>query len=610
MHHKYVVYPFTAIVGQEDMKLGLLLNAIDPSIGGVLIRGEKGTAKSTAVRGLSDLLPEIEIVSGCPFNCDPDHLREMCRSCQEAVEHGQVLPRRRKKMAVVELPVSATEDRVVGALDIHRALKEGIRALQPGVLAEANRNILYIDEVNLLDDHVANVLLDAAAMGVNIIERESVSLHHPARFILVGTMNPEEGELRPQLLDRFGLCVQVRGLMDKEDRAEVIRLREEFDKDHWAFAAKYAKAQTDLRERIVRAREHVKDVLISEDRLDSVAEACANLGIDTLRADIVITKTAKALAAYARKKEVDDHDILKAMELGLPHRLRKKPFEKVASREEILRALQQIPEAAGHKPPTEKTFKVDTSLKLAELARGMIERGRATPGRNGPVTASPRGKYVSARPRENSNDIALDATLRRAAFDASEGKLEVNPDHIMEKVRLGRSGVLYVFCLDSSSSMGAQARMELAKGAVYQLLQTAYQKRDKVALVAFRGSEAELVLAPTASVETAEEKLRELPTGGKTPLSPGIAECLRLIERQGYKDLKAQIVLISDGRGNVLMKGSLREDLLWLGEEIKRKGIRLVVINTGKGSHDLGHLKEFAEAASGDHFFLEDMVSW
>ena len=609
MHHKHVIYPFTAIVGQDDMKLGLILNAIDPRIGGVLIRGEKGTAKSTAVRGLSDLLPEIEIVTGCPFNCDPDNLREMCRACQQAVEQGQALPRLHKKMTVVELPVSATEDRVVGSLDIQKALKEGIRALHAGVLAEANRNILYIDEVNLLDDHVANVLLDAAAMGVNIIEREGVSMHHPARFILVGTMNPEEGELRPQLLDRFGLCVQVKGLMDKEDRAEVVTRREEFDKDPWAFATEYEGAQADLRDRIIKAREQLKDALISEERLDSVAEACANLGIETLRADIVVTKAAKALAALEGRIEVDDQDILKAMELALPHRLRKKPFEKVASKQEILEALGRMPEDTQQEPLTEKTFKVDTSLKLAELARS-IEKDNVAPGRNYPPTNSPRGKYVSARPRGDSNDIALDATLRKAAADASEGRLEVNPEHLMEKIRLGKSGVLYIFCLDSSSSMGAQARMELAKGAVCWLLQTAYQRRDKVALIAFRGSEAELVLPPTASVETAQEKLKELPTGGKTPLSQGILECLKLIERQRDKSLSAQIVLISDGRGNLPIKGSLREDLLWLGEETKGKGIRVVVINTGRRSHDLGHLKEFAEAASGEHFFLEEAAGW
>jgi len=609
MHHKHVIYPFTAIVGQDDLKLGLILNAIDPRIGGVLIRGEKGTAKSTAVRGLSDLLPEIEIVTGCPFNCNPDNLREMCRTCQQKVEQGQTLPRRHKKMAVVELPVSATEDRVVGSLDIQKALKEGITALRPGVLAEANRNILYIDEVNLLDDHVANVLLDAAAMGVNIIEREGVSLHHPARFILVGTMNPEEGELRPQLLDRFGLCVQVKGLMDKEDRAEVVRRREEFDKDPWAFAAEYEGTQADLRDRIVKAREQLADALISEERLNSIAEACANLGIETLRADIVVTKAAKALATLEGRIEVDDQDILKAMELALPHRLRKKPFEKVASKQEILESLGRMPDNTQQEPLTEKTFKVDTSLKLAELARG-IEKDKAAPGRNHPPTNSPRGKYVSARPRGDSNDIAIDATLRKAAADASEGRLEVNPEHLMEKVRLGKSGVLYVFCLDSSSSMGAQARMKLAKGAVYWLLQTAYQRRDKVALIAFRGSKAELVLSPTASVETAQEKLKELPTGGKTPLSQGILECLKLIERQRDKSLSAQIVVISDGRGNLPIKGSLREDLLWLGEETKGKGIRVVVINTGRRSHDLGHLKQFAETASGEHFFLEEAAGW
>ncbi len=610
MHHKHVIYPFTAIVGQDDMKLALILNAIDPRIGGVLIRGEKGTAKSTAVRGLSDLLPEIEIVAGCPFNCDPDNLREMCRTCQEAVEQGQSLPHLRKKMTVVELPVSATEDRVVGSLDLQRALKEGIRALQPGVLAEANRNILYIDEVNLLDDHVANVLLDAAAMGVNVVEREGISLHHPARFILVGTMNPEEGELRPQLLDRFGLCVEVKSLATKEERAEVVRRREDFDRDPWAFAAKYKAAQVELRQRIVRARERLANISIPEERLDLVTEVCASLHVETLRADIVVTKAARALAALDGRDEVDDQDIFKAIELALPHRLRKKPFEKIASKQEILEALGQMVEDAQHKSPKEKTFKVDTSLKLAELARSVERKNKVTPGRNHPSTDSPRGKYVSARSREDSNDIAIDATLRKAAIDAPGGRLEVNPEHLMEKIRLGKSSVLYVFCLDSSSSMGAQARIELAKGAVYRLLETAYQRRDRVALVAFRGSDAELVVPPTSSMETAQERLRELPTGGKTPLSQGIIECLKLIEKQRDKNLSAQIVLISDGRGNLPIKGSLKEDLLWLGEEIKVKGIRLVIINTGKRSHDLGHLKEFAQVASGNHFFLEEVAKW
>jgi len=589
------------------MKLALILNAIDPTIGGVLIRGEKGTAKSTAVRALSDLLPEIEIVAGCPFNCDPDNLREMCRTCQQRAEQGEQLPRLKKKMSVVELPVSATEDRVVGSLDMQKALKEGIRALHPGVLAEANRNILYIDEVNLLDDHVANVLLDAAAMGVNIIEREGISLHHPARFILVGTMNPEEGELRPQLLDRFGLCVQVSGLMGREDRAEVVRRREEFDWDPWTFAAKYEDVQTELRELILLARERVKGIVVSDEKLNAVAEACANLGIETLRADIVIIKAAKALAAFKGAAEVDDQDILKAMELALPHRLRKRPFEKVASKQQVMEALGRTLDEVSSGAMTERIFKVDTSVKLAELARN-VEKDGSAPGKNYPPISSPRGKYVSARPRKDSNDIALDATLRKASMEAPSGKFEISPEHLMEKVRQGRSGILYIFCLDSSSSMGAQARMELAKGAIYWLLQTAYQRRDKVALVAFRGSEAELVLTPTASVETAEERLKTLPTGGKTPLAQGILECIKLAERQQSSNSSVQLVLISDGRGNIPIKGSLRDDLLWLAEEIKAKAIGLVVINTGSRSHDLGHLLEFAEAASGTHYFLEEIA--
>jgi len=608
MHHKHVIYPFTAIVGQDDMKLGLILNAIDPRIGGILIRGEKGTAKSTAVRGLSGLLPEIEIVAGCPFNCEPDNLREMCRACQEAVEQGKTLPRRHKKMTVVELPVSATEDRVVGSLDIQKALKEGIRALHPGVLAEANRNILYIDEVNLLDDHVANVLLDAAAMGVNVIEREGVSLHHPSRFILVGTMNPEEGELRPQLLDRFGLCVEVKGLMSKEDRAEVVNRREAFDKDPWAFAARYAGTQADLRQGIVKARKQVAEVSIPEERLNSVAEACANLGIETLRADIVVTKAAKALAALQGQSEVSEPDVLKAMELALPHRLRNKPFEKVASKQELQEVLARTLEDTRQQSSTERTFEVNTSVKIAELMQRGREKG--TPGKNHSQSPSSRGKYVSARPRADSNDIAIDATIRRAAANAPQNRLEINPEHLMEKVRLGKTGVLYVFCLDSSASMGTEARMELAKGAIHWLLTTAYQKRDRVALIAFRGSDAQLVLPPTASVDTAQQRLKELPTGGKTPLSQGILECVKLIEKQRDRNRNGQIVLISDGRGNLPIKGSLGEDLAWLGEEIRSKGIHLVVINTGRRSHDLGHLKEFAETASGDHFFLEDVARW
>ena len=318
------IYPFTAIVGQEKMKKALILNAINPKIGGVLIRGEKGTAKSTAVRALADLLPEIEVVEGCPFNCDPNG--ELCDICKEK-KGREELKVTKKKMKVVNLPIGATEDRVIGTLDIEKAIKEGIKALEPGILAEANRNILYIDEVNLLDDHIIDVLLDAAAMGWNIIEREGVKIKHPSRFILVGTMNPEEGELRPQILDRFGLMVDVEGLNDVKDRVEVIKRVEEFNNNPEEFYKKFEEEQNKLREKIIKARELLNKVEISDDLLEFISKVCIELGIQTNRADITVVRTAKALAAYNGRTYVTIDDVKEAMELALPHRMRRKPFE-------------------------------------------------------------------------------------------------------------------------------------------------------------------------------------------------------------------------------------------------------------------------------------------
>ncbi|EHP85202.1 ATP-binding protein [Methanotorris formicicus] len=317
-------YPFTAIVGQEKMKKALILNAINPKIGGVLIRGEKGTAKSTTVRALADLLPEIEVVEGCPFNCNPNG--DLCDICREKKEREE-LKTIKKKMKVVNLPIGATEDRVIGTLDIEKAIKEGIKALDPGILAEANRNILYIDEVNLLDDHIVDILLDAAAMGWNIIEREGIKIKHPSRFILVGTMNPEEGELRPQILDRFGLMVDVEGLNDIKMRVEVIKRVEEFNENPEEFYKKYEEEQLKLREKIEKARELLNNVKISDDLLELISKICIELGIPTNRADITVARTAKTIAAFNGRDYVTVDDVKEACELALPHRMRRKPFE-------------------------------------------------------------------------------------------------------------------------------------------------------------------------------------------------------------------------------------------------------------------------------------------
>ncbi|MDY6029175.1 MAG: AAA family ATPase [Acidaminococcaceae bacterium] len=321
------VYPFTAIVGQEDMKLALILNVINPALGGVLIKGEKGTAKSTAVRALAELLPALPTVQGCKFGCDPGDRSMYCDECAVRESRGETLPVISAGMKVVELPVSATEDRVVGTLDIEHAIKHGEKKFEPGILAQANRNILYVDEINLLDDHVVDVLLDAAAMGINTVEREGVSYSHPARFVLVGTMNPEEGDIRPQLLDRFGLSVTVTGEHEPEQRVEVIKRRLAYEQDPDAFISEWREEQMLLAEKIMRARELVHEVKIKDATLATVAKLAVELGVDGHRADITVIKTALTCAAFNGRSEVAADDVRSAAKLVLPHRMRRRPFE-------------------------------------------------------------------------------------------------------------------------------------------------------------------------------------------------------------------------------------------------------------------------------------------
>jgi magnesium chelatase subunit I len=332
-----VIFPFTAIVDQDEMKLALILNVIDPSIGGVLIMGEKGTAKSTTVRALADLLPEIEVVKGCRFNCSP--AGPYCSDCLEKIKNGYSLETEKKKMRVVELPLGVTEDRVVGTLDIEHAIKKGEKRFEPGILAEANRNFLYIDEVNLLEDHIVDLLLDSAAMGINTVEREGISFTHPARFILVGTMNPEEGELRPQLLDRFGLCVQVNSLRDKSLRMEVLKRKAEFDDDPEGFLRKWEPEQKKLLEKILKAKENLKKVEIGDEALSLVVEITSELNLDGHRADIVMLKSARAYTAFNGKEKITSEEIKKVAPLALRHRLKRLPFEDISSEVEKLHAI-------------------------------------------------------------------------------------------------------------------------------------------------------------------------------------------------------------------------------------------------------------------------------
>lgn len=325
--HKQEVYPFSAIVGQEEMKKGLLISVINPRLNGILIRGEKGTAKSTAVRSLAALLPGIEVVADCPFSCNPGDETTMCEKCRQRLAAGEKLPRANRKMRVVDLPVAATEDRVAGTLDLEQAIKKGEKHFEPGVLARANRGLLYVDEVNLLDDHVVDILLDSAAMGVNTVEREGVSFVHPANFILVGTMNPEEGELRPQLLDRFGLCVNVTGLADPALRVELIKRRAAFEDDPEQFKQQWQKEEERLREQINAAKSLLPRVTISDLMLYLIAQIALEMGVDGHRADLVLMKAAKTMAAMQGRTEVTEQDVRQSVNLALLHRTRRKPFQ-------------------------------------------------------------------------------------------------------------------------------------------------------------------------------------------------------------------------------------------------------------------------------------------
>ncbi|MGQ9723137.1 MAG: magnesium chelatase subunit D family protein [Candidatus Jordarchaeum sp.] len=595
MHHKFVLFPFTAIVNQELLKKSLLVNAIDPSIGGVLIKGDKGSGKSTAVRALTDILPKIRVVMDCPFNCDPKNLRLMCKSCQERYEREGQLPWTERKMEIVDMPLSATEDMVIGTIDIKRALKEGIKALEPGLLARANKNILYIDEVNLLDDHLVNILLDAAAMGVNIVEREGISVYHPARFILIGTMNPEEGELRPQLLDRFGLCVEVNALSSKEDRLKVMEYRRDFDSDPWKFEEKFKDAQEMLKKRIANAQLNLSQINIPQNLVEKIVEITKSLGIKTHRADIVMEKTAKALSALSERDYVTEEDLKEAALLALSHRIRQKPFEKgVTPPTEVIETILQ-------ERTKEEIFDFE---KDAGIKRDLLELDAtsSTRGRDFPKMEGERGLYIKARESKTPKNIAIDATLRKAVRET--GKLEVLPEHLMEKVRISKGEALYIILLDSSSSMGIEKKIRFAKTLTRLLLKQSYEKKNRVALLAFRGDDAEILVEPTSDYDKLIDALEKLPTGGKTPLTPALLKAFEIAK----KEIKAvpTVILISDGKGNVFIKNNLEEDIKFLSTYYD--GLNLVVVNAESKNRSIGVLEEIAEMFNSPHFYLEDVI--
>lgn len=648
MHHlKRRTIPFTSIVGQEDMKFALILNAVNPRIGGVLIRGDKGTAKSTAVRALADLLESIAVVQDCPFNCDPANPEEMCDLCFEKSETNRIKEMLRKT-PVIDLPLGATEDRVVGSLNVERAIKEGIKALEPGILAAANRGILYIDEVNLLDDHVADVLLDSAAMGVNIVEREGVSVAHPSKFILVGTMNPEEGEIRPQLLDRFGLQVSVAGIADVDQRMLIAKNAESFDRDPEVFALRFHAMQEELKCRISAAGKILRDVILSDDLLRTIASTCIDLGVKTHRAEIVISRTAKTIAAFEGRIEVNQEDVKLAMQLALAHRMRSRPFEPpTLNKEKLDESLEkhhrdqkeqqneheQAPQQPGEPQdcsqsragkPEEQVFQVGSPVDVRQIhvprERDRIARKKTRGRRMNTLALRNRGRYLRQRMPRTGKDIAIDATIRAAAPNQKvrfgPNAIKVKSEDIREKERVGKTSAVVLFVVDASGSMGAMQRMQSAKGAVLSMLMDSYQKRDKIGMVAFKGNEAEIILSPSSSVDLALSRLQALPTGGKTPLCAGLSRGLQLLHSELAKDkeTKTMMVLISDGRANVGMGGKIREELMEVSEQGKQLGVQTIVIDTEVVDRSfvdmrLGYCRQIAESAGGKYYSISSLSS-
>ena len=658
-NHKKTVYPFTAIVGQERMKKALILNVINPKVGGVLIRGEKGTAKSTAVRALANLLPEIEIVEGCKFRCNPHNIHEMCEECLEKVKTG-ILSISSDKMKVTDLPVSATEDRVVGTLDIEHAIKKGEKRFEPGVLALAHRGILYVDEINLLDNHLVDVLLDSAAMGINTVEREGISFSHPANFVLVGTMNPEEGELRPQLLDRFGLCVDIKGIRDVTRRVELIKYRLRYETDPEAFAASWQAVESELCEQILLAQKLISEVRISDNMLELISQICVDMGVDGHRADITMMKTSITLAAFNGRTDVLEEDVKEAAELVLSHRMRSKPFdnhsdkqdkldesiekhrekqkknEKERNKQEHQKQEHKENPKKSHEQPEEQqpdnpqdqtggqpnaasetVFAMGESYQIKQFAPEFHRSNRKGSGRRSKtLTGSKQGRYIkSAIPREKTTDLAFDATLRAAApfqsvRENNGNAIIIHNSDFRKKIREKKIGNLVLFIVDASGSMGAQQRMVASKGAVLSMLLDAYQKRDKVGLIAFKGESAELLLPPTSSVELAQKYLQEMPTGGKTPLSHGLMKGYETIQAELRRDPDTCpfMVLISDGRANVSMNGeSPFQETISIASLFRDQGIQSAVIDTESSMIKFGLAQEVSSALGARYLALEDL---
>ena len=600
------------------MLLALILNVIDPSIGGVLIMGHRGTGKSTAVRALGDLLPEIKVVAGCLYNCDPTSRESLCSDCATRFRVRKKIPQHTQKVKVVELPLGATEDRVCGSINIERALKEGTKAFEPGLLAQANRGFLYIDEVNLLEDHLVDVLLDVAATGWNRVEREGVSVEHPARFVLIGSGNPEEGELRPQLLDRFGLHVEVKTEDDLESRVAVVQRREAFDRDPISFARSFDKEQRVLAKSIEQAQRGFSKISISSDLLKIIAGICAKLNIEGHRGELTLMRAARALAALKGSKKVTEEDVKRVAPMVLQHRLRQNVFEDSATRERIMQAFDQAPlgevdskavvssqgvssestdDKTGQSEKVVELFSTPPAKQATKLAFSWKQRdsqqkwrGKNSRGAKRRVASEQRGRHVrSVAYKTLSRRVAVAATLRALLSSTTLLSRNDYSESLRYKLFSQKRGTLYIFIIDTSGSMGRH-RIALAKRAILDLLRQSYLNRDSVAIITFRGVSATLALPPSRSILRAKQAIESLTVGGSTPLSAGMKCAVELVRRMRDRRSDQCVLLFTDGRANVPLRDAegspalrsrlIEEELKQMAAAIKQTRTKLVVVDT------------------------------
>lgn len=631
-----VTYPFTAIVGMEKAKLALLTVSVNPLIGGVLLRGDKGTGKTTLVRGLANVLPEIEVVADCPFNCNPRNPMEMCDNCYLRWSRGEKLRIEKRKMKVVDLPLSVTPDRLIGTVDFEKALREGVRTLKPGLLAEANRNILYIDEVNLLDDYIADLILDAAAFGWNIIEREHISFKHPAKFILVGSMNPEEGELRPQLLDRFGLVVDVEAPQDPEVRAEIVRRVEDFSNDPISFYKKYLPKEEELKQKIVNARKILPRVEVDDELLRLLAKTLVELKIRTCRAEIVTVRVAKALAALDGRTKVTLEDLKKAMELALPHRISLKPFEPQEQKSALSKVLQRFTNEV-HNEHEGRNFPENTADKDSHephngkgnhIPRNEMKSERSKGGNSDKVVPPEKTDLRIPEIRRQSKDTSLNSysnsryrysTVINEPFGVQVSYMSSVPNHIdvdvvgtivnmsslgirqilevpkdlakdliAVKVRRRRIPSLTIIAVDSSGSMNVGKRIALAKGIAQKIIEVSYTKRSWLSLIAFRRDGVSVYVPPTKKYGEILNKIVSMPTGGRTPLPAALEKIIEtsLVFKAKHKNPYVRAILITDGKANKPLYTTVEADIAQLSEKIGKAGIELEIYDTRGNSID------------------------